>query len=176
MNETELLLAVAVAAVLSLAAIFYTIAPLLKPGRAMLVVEDDRLTQLLERKDATLRAIKDLEFDYRVGKMDEADFQRLDQRLRHQAIGLIQQIEKIAPVTNDVDVALEAAIARRRKLAAQASAAPERTKGGLSTVASTVARYCVNCGHALEPGHKFCAECGAPVAAPAAVEVQSATS
>ncbi|RIK39618.1 MAG: hypothetical protein DCC57_20080, partial [Chloroflexi bacterium] len=30
-------------------------------------------------------------------------------------------------------------------------------------------RYCTNCGHLLEPAHKFCANCGTAAAAPALV-------
>jgi hypothetical protein len=63
-----------------------------------------------------LTAIKDLEFDYRVGKLDEEDYKRYDARLRRQAIGLMQQIEQIAPESAHLDAGLEAEIAHRRKV------------------------------------------------------------
>lgn len=107
---------VIVSLLISAAALAYVVWPLLRPGPAAVMVEDDRLTELLGRKDAVMQGIKDLEFDYRVGKLSEEDFQQYDQRLRRQAIGLLQQIEEVAPETADLDTAMEAAIAERRKV------------------------------------------------------------
>lgn len=167
MNDLSLWLTVLVAALISLIAIYYAVSPLLQPGQATLLVEDDKMVELLGRKDATLQAIKDLEFDYRVGKIDQTDFRRLDQRLRRQAIGLIQQIERLAPETASLDEELERIIAQFRQPAASSEnaadddeAAPEdRTE---APVAQTT-RYCTECGKPLEAGHKFCAYCGTPV-------------
>ena len=80
------------------------------------MVEDDRLAELLGRKDAVMKSIKDLEFDYRVGKLSEEDYQLYDQRLRRQAIGLLQQIEQAAPESAQLDAAVEDEIAQRRKV------------------------------------------------------------
>jgi hypothetical protein len=109
-------IALLIALLLSLAALAYVIWPLLKPGPAPIMVEDDRLTELLGRKDAVLKAIKDLEFDYHVGKLSEEDYQLYDQRLRRQAIGLLQQIEQVAPLSASLDSTLEMEIARRRRI------------------------------------------------------------
>jgi hypothetical protein len=109
-------IALLIALVLSLAALAYVVWPLLKPGPAPIMVEDDRLTELLARKDALLVAIKELEFDYQVGKLSEEDYQLLDQRLRRQAVGLLQQIEQVAPMSANLDAALEAEIAKHRRV------------------------------------------------------------
>ncbi len=175
MSDLGLVAAVIAATVISLAAVFWVVLPLLQPGRGDLIVEDDRLSQLLTRKDATLRAIKELEFDYHVGKIEEEDYKRLDQRLRRQAIGYMQQIEKLAPDMAALDDALEAEIAKRRKthavptgaLAAESKAANGSGAHAPDTPSGEV-RFCTNCGMALEPTHKFCANCGTPVHAPAA--------
>jgi cell division protein FtsN len=107
---------VIVALLIAAAALAYVVWPLFKPGPAPLLVEDDQLTALLGRKDAVMQAIKDLEFDYRVGKLSEEDFQQYDQRLRRQAVALLQQIDQVAPETASVDAAVEAQIAGRRKV------------------------------------------------------------
>jgi hypothetical protein len=109
-------IALLIALVLSLAALAYVVWPLLKPGPAPILVEDDKLTELLGRKDAVLQAIKDLEFDYYVGKLSEEDYQLYDQRLRRQALGLLQQIEQVTPLTASLDATLEAEIAQRRRV------------------------------------------------------------
>lgn len=191
MNDFGFVAALLVATIISLGAIFWVVLPLLQPGRGELIVEDDRVTQLLGRKDATLRAIKELEFDYHVGKIDEEDYQRMDQRLRRQAIGYMQQIEKLAPDTSALDDALEAEIAKRRKVqkpvaqhgAAQTGAASagaavnghgEARPVKQQEVADGQPHFCTNCGAALEPTHKFCANCGTPVNAPSPAVEQNA--
>ena len=104
-----------VAVVISLAVALYVVRPLLDRNPAPVYIEDDRLTDLLSRKDVVLRAIKDLEFDRNVGKLEEVDFVRFNQSLSRQALGLMQQIEKIAPTSSQHDDALEQEIARLRK-------------------------------------------------------------
>jgi hypothetical protein len=178
-----------IALLLSLAALAYVVWPLLKPGPAPIMVEDDRLTELLGRKDAVLRAIKDLEFDYQVGKLSEEDYQLYDQRLRRQAVGLLQQIEQVAPLSANLDTALEAEIMQRRRVQEQpipsikplpvatAVGAPAKAPhpaaalavttsaaGNGGTTAGEAVRFCTNCGSKLEGHHKFCANCGSPVA------------
>ncbi len=103
------------ALVVSLLALAYVVWPIVRLGPAPVVVEENRLAEMMARKDAVLASIKDLEFDYRVGKMSEEDFQRFDQRLRRQAIGLIQQIEKLAPESTSAEDRIEAEIAHLRK-------------------------------------------------------------
>jgi hypothetical protein len=170
MEPVTLWVAVILGALVSLLAIAYAVAPLLAPGRATLVVEDDKLAELLGRKDAALQAIKDLEFDYRLGKMSQEDYQRLDQRLRRQAIGLMQQIEKIAPATASLDEQLESIIAQFRQTSPAPVAVPPGA-AGVDAVAPQTARFCTHCGKPLEPGHKFCAYCGTPVAQADAAQV-----
>lgn len=180
-----LLLALLISAV----ALIYVVWPLLKPGPAPVMVEDDRLAELLGRKDAVMRSIKDLEFDYRVGKLSEEDYLLYDQRLRRQAIGLLQQIEQAAPESAQLDAAVEDEITQRRKVSDRPVAAmPVSAVPAAAVVTPTLAaprpqpavpaqsvpvavtagqaaaiRYCTNCGNVLEPKHKFCANCGSPV-------------
>lgn len=180
MDNTSLVLGLVIAVVISAGAIYFAVAPLLQPGKATVVLDDDKLTALLARKDATLQAIKDLEFDYRVGKMGAEDFTRLDQRLRRQAIGLIQQIEKLAPASAAVDDQLEAVIARMRQVPANAPAAPVAAPAPVvagnrhSHKPAAPARFCTNCGQPLEAGHRFCANCGTSATAQVAVAEEPA--
>lgn len=181
-------IAFAIAFAVSVAALAFVVWPLLKPGPAPVLVEDDRLAELLGRKDAVLKAIKDLEFDYEVGKLTEEDFRIYDQRLRRQAVALLKQIEEVAPMSAGLDDALEAQIAQRRRVLepaslpaaktviAVAAASPAVAKAPVgiavaaepgingTAVGSNGAKFCTNCGNRLEPNHKFCANCGTPVA------------
>lgn len=173
MNDLSLWLTVALAALISLLAIYFAVSPLLQPGRATLVLDDDKLAELIGRKDTILQAIKDLEFDYHVGKMSQEDYRRLDQRLRRQAIGLMQQIEKLAPASASLDEQLESIIAQFRQTSSgpvseRATAVKgDRSAAPATTLAeSQASRFCTQCGKPVEAGHNFCAHCGAPVAQP----------
>lgn len=112
-------LTLALALLIGLAAVAYVIWPLVGEADDEPVAEDDPLTVLLARKEAVLQAIRDLEFDYRVGKIGEEDYIRFNQSLRRQAVAILQQMERYVPSAADTEDTLEAEIARRRKLAAQ---------------------------------------------------------
>lgn len=169
------------AVLLGFAALAYVLWPVMKPGPAPVIVEDDRLTDLVHRKDAVLRAIKDLEFDYQVGKLSADDYRLFDERLRRQAVGLLQQLEQVAPLSANLADELEVDIARLRKTRDRVAPAPAvphaqqpvgavlAAQPAVVTVAATAAlpgatKYCTNCGNPLQPNHKFCANCGAAAA------------
>lgn len=171
-------IAIVFAILISLAAAAYVVWPLVRPEPPPVVVEDDRLADLIARKDAVLAAIKDLEFDYQVGKLSDEDYERFNQRLRRQAIGLIQQIEQEAPESANLDAQLEAEIARQRKTrttaavpqaAAPVAAAASALVAASPAVAVAETHYCTQCGQPVAATHKFCAHCGTPVAAAAEV-------
>ena len=144
----------------------YVLWPLLSRTAPEVPVEDDQLTELLSRKDGVLTAIKDLEFDHQVGKLSEEDYQRFNFRLRQQAVGYLQQIDKLAPQSAQLDDALEVEIARQRKIRTGQVAA--NGKGAAAAAPATVSvstpeaavRFCTACGQPLAPNHKFCANCG----------------
>jgi hypothetical protein len=172
MGDLNVWLTVILAALVSLLAIYFAVSPLLQAGRATLVLEDDKLVELLGRRDSIMQAIKDLEFDYRVGKISQEDFQRLDQRLRRQAIGLMQQIEKVAPTSSSLDEQLESIIAQFRQTSVAPALAPATNTPTSVPLASQATRFCTHCGKPVAAGHKFCAYCGTPIAqADPAVEV-----
>jgi hypothetical protein len=163
--DASLWITLILALLISLAALFYVIGPLVAKQPPLLQVEDDRLSDLLARKDRAVRAIKELEFDHQVGKIDAADYLRLNDRLRRQAITLLQQLEQITPLSAVLDEQLEAEIAQRR----QAKPAPVKAVSvpPIQPVptAAGAAHFCTQCGARLDTSFKFCANCGAPVPA-----------
>lgn len=153
----------AIALLLSLAALGWVLWPLFSARVAPYHTENEEMLELIFRKDASLAAIKDLEFDYQVGKISEEDYQRFDARLRRQAIGYMQQIEKLSPEIANLEDALEAEIARQRRTS-QRRTQPTLQVPAAQEQAAVSVRFCTNCGEALSPTHKFCANCGTPVA------------
>lgn len=155
------------ALLISAGAAVYVLWPLLSRAAPDVPIEDDRLTDLISRKDSVMVAIKDLEFDHQVGKLSEEDFERFNARLRQQAIGYLQQIDKLAPQSAQLDESLEVEIARLRKtrtapVAVNGKSAPVAAPAVAVPAGEAPARFCTNCGQALAPQHKFCANCGTP--------------
>lgn len=162
---------VTIALLISVAALAYVIWPFLTSKVSPYHVENDELIELITRKDGLMAAIKDLEFDFQVGKISEEDYQRFDARLRRQAIAYMQQIEKISPEVAGMDASIEAEINRyRRTINGHGKPTQSAPKPAMSPTPETVghlsgsARYCTTCGEAVSPNHKFCANCGEPVA------------
>lgn len=186
-------LGIAAAVLIALLAAGYVIWPLLQPGPTLPLVEDSRLTELLVRKDILLRSIKELEFDYQMGKIAPDDYTRFAARLRRQAIGVMEQIDSVTPAGREQDRDLEAEIARLRTVEVSApsepngstvSADPVTSRDDLHASAEQPAtngahtpdsvpsaqrpreqRFCTQCGKPVGVDHKFCAECGAPLPA-----------
>jgi len=143
----------------------YVLWPLLSRTAPDVPIEDDRLTDLISRKDSVMVAIKDLEFDRQVGKLSAEDYERFNARLRQQAIGYLQQIDELAPRSAHLDDSLEGEIARLRKtrpapVVMNGKSAPTAAPVVAVPAGEVAARFCTHCGQALAPGHKFCANCG----------------
>ena len=96
-------------------------------------------------KTLALRAIKDLEFDYAMGKVSDQDFAEMGARLRTRAAGLMRQLDAGASYSTQI----EQELARRLEAA-----------GASARSAAVQARFCAQCGAAHEPEARFCAQCG----------------
>jgi hypothetical protein len=155
-------LTIAVALLLALLAIGFVAWPLWQPGAVVRLDDDNPLTELIQRKDSVLLSIKELEFDYQTGKLSAQDYQRLDHRLRQQAIGLLRQLEKAAPDSANLEAELEAAILRQRQTAGHQTGArqPESANNGAP---ARHKRFCPQCGAPATATDNFCAICGAPL-------------
>ncbi len=108
-------------------------------GRARAAIERE--------KTLVLRAIKDLEFDRGMGKIDQADFDEMSARLRRRAVGLIQQ--------------LEGGVAHRDRI--ERELAERLAKGGAGKTKPAPppsVATCPSCGTSNDPDARFCKECG----------------
>jgi hypothetical protein len=58
-------------------------------------VPTERLAALEARKEAKYREIRDAEFDFRVGKLSQADYRALDRALRREAIAILREMDEL---------------------------------------------------------------------------------
>ena len=117
----------------------------------------ESLDELLGQRDAAMQALRELNFDHRVGKISDEDFVVFDASLKHKAAETLRALDEWeAQADDDLEQNMEREIAARR------------------SQLGTGARVCPSCGHAAAGDDKFCAICGA-LLAPAIQPVNEAT-
>ncbi len=65
------------------------------PGELYLGPEKTRASYLRERKDVVYENLRDLNFEYRAGKVPDADYQSLKANLQDEAAGLLAEIAQL---------------------------------------------------------------------------------
>src|SRR5437879_8901584 len=81
-----------VCAMLTLATLFYVF---YLPGKLYLGPEKTRAAYLRERKDAVYENLRDLNFEYKAGKVPDADYQSLKSSLQDEADTLLAEIARL---------------------------------------------------------------------------------
>ncbi len=95
-GDVELLLAIVV-----LAAVAWFVSGPLRGGSdgdpPESELEDPERADLEARKQAKYREIRDAELDHAQGKLSDADWRRQDAELRREAIGILRELDALAP-------------------------------------------------------------------------------
>jgi len=103
----------------------------------------------LEREKAlVLRSLKELEFDFAMGKMSRADFDEMAGRLRRRAVGLMRQLDAGGGYREQIQKEVEQRLGR-----------PEGDAAAVAGAHSS-APVC-ECGTTNDPDARFCKSCGA---------------
>ena len=141
---------VAVVLVLS-GAVLSLVVPLIRPPLIRLhsaAGPAAQLEALEERKAMIYGAIREVGFDLRTDKLDQADYEREVAALKREAIGVVSQIQEIKTTPPRGPKTVEAAISALRRGGAGAA----RPAAG--------DRFCTQCGEAAKADARFCAGCG----------------
>jgi len=109
--------------VLGIAAVGYVIWPLFGRSNTAISLEREELVDLITRKEVALEAIRELEFDHSVGKIEDEDFERFNRILRNRAMRLIERIDVehggsqgLGPQSVQLNESLELEIRNRRRV------------------------------------------------------------
>jgi predicted nucleic acid-binding Zn ribbon protein len=116
--------------------IAYVILPF-RQTRQKTVTTSKGMTQQVGKREVVLAALRDLDFDFKTGKVSEEDYQPVRNQLMAEAAQYLEQEQKEAE-------RLEALIQSRRK------AQQEDTK-------------CGHCDAPVRAGQRFCSKCGSAV-------------
>lgn len=103
-----------------------------------------RTRAALEREKAlALRAIKELEFDFAMGKMAQVDFDEMSGRLRRRAVGLMRQLDEAGGYREQIARAID------ERLGAAGERVSAQPRCACGTVNDVDARFCKQCGAKL---------------------------
>jgi predicted nucleic acid-binding Zn ribbon protein len=123
---------------------------------------------LIAQRDAAFQALRELNFDHRVGKITDEDFVAFEANLKRHAADTLRVLDQWeAEADDELDQAMEKAIRARKAALARAGVSAVAGVGGANS------RPCPQCGKAALAGDKFCASCGAALPGAAAPVVAS---
>ena len=102
-----------------------------------------------ERKAAIYENLRDLQFEYRLGKLSDADYQNTKRDLQKELAAVLAEIDKLkAQLEGGAD----------DRVVSPASPQPV-------SASSTTSFICASCGEKFDKYMKFCGECGKPMKA-----------
>jgi len=115
---------------------------------------------LVERKQAALRALKDLELEHEIGKIDDADYATLQTKYREEAKDVLRELDL------EIEPYREKAEALAQKHLAKVGLAETPNADALAPQAPPAAEalVCAKCGTKNDPDAAFCKKCGAALA------------
>ena len=159
--------------------------PILERKAVSLSQEDRQVSSLLAERDQILNALQELDFDFALGKIPEADYPGQRGALLKSGADILRQLDALRIENNHDDAEarearLEAVIAARRADAANRRVAPNGAAGrvvhvpddDLEAVIASRRRehkekavgFCPQCGRPVQKSDRFCPKCGALLA------------
>ena len=97
-----MLIGLLVLLVLGIAVVALVAWPLVRERSAELSGPDARRLALLERRDAALQALQELDLDHQAGKLTDADAERERQVLRDEAVAALAELEALDAPAGEV--------------------------------------------------------------------------
>jgi hypothetical protein len=113
---------------------------------------------LVERRAAIYENLRDLQFEFRVGKLSDTDYQQTKRDLQKELAGVLAGIDRIQS-GGSLEPAVAAVAGPANGAAAKAAARMAATKEDLAGPPYT----CPSCHASFQVDLKFCGECGKPM-------------
>jgi hypothetical protein len=127
---------------------YRTLLPLVSEQPIIPMTIAGRTRVALEREKAlVLRSLKELEFDFAMGKMSKADFDEMSGRLRARALGLMKQLDAGGGYKEQIAKEVAERLSKNTPVAEKQE--PTGLCGDCDTQNDVDAKFCKNCGAKL---------------------------
>ena len=132
--------------------ILFVMMPVLRGDWAAMGRSDAEVTDVDARKQAALRGLRDAEYDYHSGKIDQEDYQVLKSDLGREALAAMEEEENSPGHAADEGTPTDGA----------SDADGDRLEAEIARVRKGMAegRTCPGCGHLNVKKSRFCTGCG----------------
>ena len=128
----------------------------------------ERLKALDNKKETLYSAIRDIDFDYGLGKLSKEDFEDLNKKYKLEAASVLKKIDEIQKQDGaaDPDYDLEREIRSYRKTGIDRPVDDKSIEEEISAFRSasnetSKENKCSGCGSEYSSGDLFCSKCGA---------------
>jgi len=120
---------------------------------------------LREQKTRVLRALKDLESEHALGKIDDADYGVIVERYRDEAKSVMRQMDlEVAPLREEAERLAREHLKKSGVVVAEPVASNDAAEGATESAAQASVRpACASCGTSNDLDAAFCKKCGAPM-------------
>ncbi len=133
---------------LALAAVFFVLYPIISGREASMEWDEGELTEAQHRRNVALLALRDVEYDFHAGKLDEVDYRRMKREISSEALQAIDEEE--------------AEWADRQTGTGTDAAPPADLEAEIAALRASIREgtVCPQCGHPNPRGSRFCGDCG----------------
>jgi hypothetical protein len=155
----------------ALLAVAYPVLARTRTAAPSAVSASEKLAELLAQRDAAFAALRDLNFDHRVGKITDEDFVAFEAHLKGVAADALAALDEWEAAADRALGEVVTAQASQPRAQAGGRACPECGQWAEAEdkfcaacgAALPAARVCGKCGRSFLAGDRFCAGCGQPV-------------
>ena len=156
------------AVLLTFGVVLFLLIPVLRGEWVSLKRSAGEPTEVEARKHVALKGLRDAEYDYRSGKLDERDYRTLRAEMSREALAAMEEEGELV-----ASGAASPSVGGRRRTEG-ADLLPGREASDKDVVEREIAgarrglaegRICSECGYSRVEGSRFCAGCGRPLTA-----------
>lgn len=135
---------------LALAAVVLVLHPIVTGREASMEWDVEELTEAQHRRNMALLALRDVEYDFHSGKLDEADYRAMKQEISTEALDAIDEEEA------------EWSAREAGRDSAETLGLPQDLEAEIAALRASIREgiVCPQCGHPNPRGSRFCGDCG----------------
>ncbi len=152
--------------ILATLVVFWVLFPLVSGRSAPMDRDEEELTEAQHRKRMALFALRDVEYDFHAGKLDEEDYRKMKREIASEALEALAEEERewAARQGRRAAEAERKAVSNGRVEVPSGDSAVEKEIRELRNSLKE-GLICRECGHPNPAGSRFCSACGSALAA-----------